>query len=262
MTETGMSLGTPHYMSPEQAMGEREITARSDIYALGCVLYEMLTGEPPFTGPTAQAIVAKVMTETPRPLRPQRKSVPPHVEAAVLTALEKLPADRFESAAAVRRGAGRSRLTPAHPARGRVWFPRMRERLGEPARGSGALLVAIALAAAVSGLACGVGPVAPALSGVPADRAALHYRPARQCRGDRRRRRADLLRTRWLGLRLFLTSRPDVALRGPSRCPYLSSVDAAAWVRSSRRTGDGLASWTAPALVKVPLAGGAPVTHL
>ena len=63
-----MSLGTPHYMSPEQAMGEREITARSDVYALGCVLYEMLVGEPPFTGPTAQAIVAKVMTEQPRSL--------------------------------------------------------------------------------------------------------------------------------------------------------------------------------------------------
>src|SRR5689334_16732637 len=100
MTETGMSLGTPHYMSPEQAMGEREITARSDVYALGAVLYEMLSGEPPFTGPTAQAIVAKVMTDEPRPLAIHRKTVPPHVEAAVLTALAKLPADRFESAAA------------------------------------------------------------------------------------------------------------------------------------------------------------------
>ena len=99
MTETGMSLGTPHYMSPEQAMGEREITARSDVYALGCVLYEMLAGEPPFTGPTAQAIVARVMTEEPRPLTLQRQTIPPHVEAAVLTALEKLPADRFASAA-------------------------------------------------------------------------------------------------------------------------------------------------------------------
>jgi serine/threonine-protein kinase len=99
MTETGMSLGTPHYMSPEQAMGEREITGRSDVYALGAVLYEMLTGDPPFTGSTAQAIVARVVTESPRPLVPQRHTIPPHVEAAVLTALEKLPADRFASAA-------------------------------------------------------------------------------------------------------------------------------------------------------------------
>ncbi|MDX2120810.1 MAG: protein kinase [Gemmatimonadota bacterium] len=98
MTETGMSLGTPHYMSPEQAMGEREITARSDVYALGCVLYEMLSGDPPFTGSTAQAIVARVMTEAPRPLGTQRRTVPPHVEAAVFTALEKLPADRWASA--------------------------------------------------------------------------------------------------------------------------------------------------------------------
>ena len=99
MTETGMSLGTPTYMSPEQAMGEREITARSDVYALGCVLYEMLAGEPPFTGPTAQAVVARVMTEEPRSLRLQRKSVPPRVEATVMKALEKLPADRFAGAA-------------------------------------------------------------------------------------------------------------------------------------------------------------------
>ncbi len=99
MTETGMSLGTPHYMSPEQAMGEREITARSDVYALGCVLYEMLTGDPPFTGSTAQAIVARVVTESPRSMTTQRHTIPPHVEAAVLTSLEKLPADRFATAA-------------------------------------------------------------------------------------------------------------------------------------------------------------------
>jgi serine/threonine-protein kinase len=99
MTETGMSLGTPTYMSPEQAMGEREVGPRSDVYALGCVLYEMLAGEPPFTGPTAQAVVARVMTEEPRSLRLQRKSVPPRVEATVMKALEKLPADRFAGAA-------------------------------------------------------------------------------------------------------------------------------------------------------------------
>jgi serine/threonine-protein kinase len=99
MTETGMSLGTPHYMSPEQAMGEREITARSDVYALACVVYEMLTGEPPFTGSSAQAIAAKVLTEKPAPIRRMRERVSDAVEDAVLTALEKLPADRFSSAA-------------------------------------------------------------------------------------------------------------------------------------------------------------------
>ena len=113
MTETGMSLGTPHYMSPEQAMGEREITARSDVYALGAITYEMLLGEPPFTGPTAQAIVAKVMTEKPAGIRARRETVPPEVEEAALTALAKLPADRWGSAAefsaALRGGvAGRS----------------------------------------------------------------------------------------------------------------------------------------------------------
>jgi eukaryotic-like serine/threonine-protein kinase len=122
MTETGMSLGTPHYMSPEQAMGEREITARSDIYGLGCVAYEMLTGEPPFTGATAQAIVARVVTESPRPLTAQRHTIPAEVEAAVLTALEKLPADRFATAAefaealAGRRTAGRPDRAVAAPA--------------------------------------------------------------------------------------------------------------------------------------------------
>ncbi len=98
MTQTGLSLGTPQYMSPEQAMGERTITARSDIYSLGAVTYEMLSGDPPFTGSTAQAIVAQVITTEPRSLTLQRKSVPPHVDAAVMTALEKLPADRFPTA--------------------------------------------------------------------------------------------------------------------------------------------------------------------
>ncbi|GAC1654842.1 MAG: hypothetical protein NVS4B3_19180 [Gemmatimonadaceae bacterium] len=98
ITQTGLSLGTPGYMSPEQATGERAITARSDIYSLGAVTYEMLSGEPPFTGPTVQAVVARVMTEEPRPLPTQRRNVPAHVAAAVSRALEKIPADRFASA--------------------------------------------------------------------------------------------------------------------------------------------------------------------
>jgi len=98
MTQTGMSLGTPAYMSPEQAMGEREIGPRSDVYALGAMTYEMLAGEPPFIGPTSQAIVAKVLTEQPPPLRPKRPTVSPAVEAAIVTALQKLPADRWGSA--------------------------------------------------------------------------------------------------------------------------------------------------------------------
>jgi serine/threonine-protein kinase len=100
MTETGLSLGTPHYMSPEQAMGDRSLDARTDVYALGCVVHEMLAGEPPFTGPTAQAIVAKVMAGEPAPLSTLRRTVPEHVEEAVLTALQKIPADRFTTAGA------------------------------------------------------------------------------------------------------------------------------------------------------------------
>ena len=100
LTQSGLSLGTPQYMAPEQAAAERSIDARVDVYALGAVTYEMLAGEPPFTGPSAQAIIARGMTESPRGLGAERPSVPPHVEAAVRTALAKLPADRFASASA------------------------------------------------------------------------------------------------------------------------------------------------------------------
>jgi len=98
MTETGMSLGTPHYMSPEQATAEKEITARSDVYSLGSVLYEMLTGNPPHTGASAQQIIMKIVTEEAAPVTSVRKSVPPNVAAAVAQSLEKLPADRFATA--------------------------------------------------------------------------------------------------------------------------------------------------------------------
>jgi serine/threonine-protein kinase len=98
LTETGLSLGTPQYMSPEQATADRELDARSDIYSLGCVLYEMLVGDPPHTASTAQAVIAKVITDEPRPVTAARKLVPGHVEYAVHKALAKLPADRFASA--------------------------------------------------------------------------------------------------------------------------------------------------------------------
>ncbi|HEU5357682.1 MAG TPA: protein kinase, partial [Gemmatimonadales bacterium] len=100
MTETGMSLGTPHYMSPEQATADKEITGRSDIYSLASMLYEMLTGNPPHTGASAQQIIMKIIAEPAQPVTAYRKSVPPNVAAAVARALEKLPADRFQTAKA------------------------------------------------------------------------------------------------------------------------------------------------------------------
>ncbi|HXI22131.1 MAG TPA: serine/threonine-protein kinase, partial [Gemmatimonadales bacterium] len=90
MTETGLSLGTPHYMSPEQATADKDISNRSDIYSLGSVLYEMLTGEPPHMGTSAQQIIMKIIAETAKPVTALRKSVPPNVAAAVARALEKL----------------------------------------------------------------------------------------------------------------------------------------------------------------------------
>ena len=98
MTETGLSLGTPHYMSPEQATAEKEITARSDVYSLASVLYEMLAGSPPHTGVSAQQVIMKIVTEEAVPVTRHRKTVPPNVAAAVAKALERLPADRFGSA--------------------------------------------------------------------------------------------------------------------------------------------------------------------
>ncbi|MGH7631254.1 MAG: protein kinase domain-containing protein [Gemmatimonadales bacterium] len=101
LTETGMSVGTPTYMSPEQAAGERNVDGRSDIYSLGCVLYEIIAGEPPFTGPTAQVVLMRRFTDTPRPLHEVRDTVPAGVEQAVFKALARSPADRFATAAQV-----------------------------------------------------------------------------------------------------------------------------------------------------------------
>jgi eukaryotic-like serine/threonine-protein kinase len=99
VTQAGISLGTPQYMSPEQATGDRQVDARSDIYSLGAVAYEMIAGEPPHTGSSVQAIMGKVIAERPRSLQDLRETVPEQVDAAIMRALAKLPADRFHSAA-------------------------------------------------------------------------------------------------------------------------------------------------------------------
>jgi cytochrome c-type biogenesis protein CcmH/NrfG len=126
LTSTGIAIGTPAYMSPEQASAG-SVDARSDQYGLATMLYEMLVGEPPFTGPTAQAVVARRFAEPPRPIRTVRSTVPESVERAVLEALERTPADRFPDVAsfarALRHPSG-SRLTsrrePRHPRRSLV----------------------------------------------------------------------------------------------------------------------------------------------
>lgn len=99
LTGAGISLGTPYYMSPEQVAG-KDIDARSDVYSLGIVAYEMLAGQPPFLAATTPVVVGKVLSEAPAPLSEHRPAVPPHVDAAIAKALEKLPADRWQSAAA------------------------------------------------------------------------------------------------------------------------------------------------------------------
>ncbi|MEA2713282.1 MAG: eukaryotic-like serine/threonine-protein kinase, partial [Gemmatimonadales bacterium] len=152
LTESGMIVGTPAYMSPEQASGERNLDSRTDIYALGCVLYEMLAGEPPFTGPTAQSVAAKRLTDPVPAVSRVRDTVPAGVERALTRAMAKVPADRFASAAdfadALRTGLSDRSGVP----------PRKRSVLQWPIAGAAALL----LLAAVFYLKRGSGPGEPA----------------------------------------------------------------------------------------------------
>jgi eukaryotic-like serine/threonine-protein kinase len=133
LTGTGLSVGTPAYMSPEQASAGH-VDGRSDVYALGCVLYEMLAGEPPYTAPTPMLLLARVMTEPYRPLRAVRATVPPALDQVVTTALARSPADRYISAAQMARALEPNVATPAGatlavPARRRVG-PRLLAGLG------------------------------------------------------------------------------------------------------------------------------------
>jgi len=146
LTQTGLSLGTPQYMAPEQAMGDKTIDTRADVYALGAVTYEMLAGEPPFTGPTAQAIVARVLTEEPKPLRALRRTVPVEIDAAVRRALEKLPADRFSSAAAFASAIGQSARDASAPA-----IPAVRARVGTILRSRRQRLLVVGAAGVIAG---------------------------------------------------------------------------------------------------------------
>ena len=147
LTGTGLSVGTPSYMSPEQAMGDRELDARSDIYSLGAMLYEMLAGEPPFTGGTAQAVVAKILTEAAPPVTRIRGSTPANVAATIHRALERLPADRFASAAEFAAALADTRFTVPQlagtaggAAAGSQW-----NRLSRSLAGLAAVLVVVAL---------------------------------------------------------------------------------------------------------------------
>ena len=124
MTETGLSLGTPHYMSPEQATAEKEITGRSDIYSLASVLYEMLAGQPPHVGGSAQQIIMKIIAEPVAPVTQFRKSVPPNVAAAAAKALEKIPADRFETARAFGDALANPAFRAAHATATMPWHGR------------------------------------------------------------------------------------------------------------------------------------------
>jgi TolB-like protein len=143
LTETGLALGTPHYMSPEQAAGDTGVDARTDVYATGCVLYEMLAGDPPFTGPTTQAVVARALTESPPSIRTTRPNVPEDVDRIITRALAKVPADRFSTAAEMHDAIARATAAPA------VASPASRARPRKPL----AVLAVFAVFAALAVLA-------------------------------------------------------------------------------------------------------------
>jgi serine/threonine-protein kinase len=252
MTQTGLSLGTPQYMSPEQAMGEKAVDARTDIYALGAVTYEMLAGDPPFTGSSVQAIVAKVLAERPTPLRTLRDTIPESVEDTVLTALAKLPADRQASAADFARAlTDRTKVTTGP----RAATPLVRSRWRDPvvlglAAGVIALTGVAGFLAAQRGDTADAfpmraviteetqGPIGPGV--ISPDGHSVAYSAAARQGGGR------ALYVRNLDQ---LTSRQVPGTNGISGAPaYSPDGKWLAFVANRRR------------LVKVPVDGGAPVT--
>jgi serine/threonine-protein kinase len=132
LTGTGLAIGTPAYMSPEQATGEQALDARSDLYSLGCVLYEMLAGEPPFGGPTAQAILARMLTEQPRPLGSVRQGLPPVLERIVSGAMARSPADRYATVAEFSRELEAAAAQITTPGSGTLTLPPPKKRRPVP----------------------------------------------------------------------------------------------------------------------------------
>jgi tetratricopeptide (TPR) repeat protein len=165
LTETGLVLGTPAYMSPEQATGSRRLDGRSDIYALGCVVYEMLAGAPPFTGPSPQAIMARHAADAIPPLRTLRPAVPRGLELAVERALAKTPVDRFRTAKEFVDALGGGRLAS-----------RLRRRSIE--RGRALLLTVLVAALAVAGVALLRRPVFTAVVPQASNIAVVPFLPA------------------------------------------------------------------------------------
>jgi serine/threonine-protein kinase len=209
MTETGLSLGTPHYMSPEQATGDLSVGPATDIYALGCVLYEMLIGEPPYTGSTPQAILGKIITGDAKSVTGQRRSVPANVDAAIRKALERLPADRFGSAGEFVKALG---------------DPGFRHGAGAGARMIGGRAAWGPLQLAVAGVAVVATLVAGWFSSAPSCR-----NPSRALYSPRPRG--------W-------TSREDPTGSRASRCPRMAGRWSSPTARRDSSIGRRSANWT------------------